>query len=375
MQKDFNMRVLLVSPTDPKKPGNLKFLVGGENTYTQTLLDHPPRGVSYIYYMDAAKKGGIEYTFTHKILEWLVKLRVLPLSAGSRVFRVVDDYDLIHCHGYSIKVIGKKIPIVLSDSSSNFIFLRDYINWPMWRIKLGLTLKKFLFEILGVIDPDTNIKGAKKLIVFSKFAYNIHLSLGALRSKMVVIPPGLPKIKRKPVKKHKGISILFVGTWFERKGGPMLLDSFKQLKEKYPGIGLTIVGSVPKKYDLTGVIHEKFVPRKKILKDYFPRADIFVLIPPVVEGYGFVLLEAASFGIPAIVTNVCALSEVIENGKTGFVINPWDQEGLNKRLEKLINNAALRFKMSENAKKKFENEFLIEKSNQKLLQIYRRALG
>ena len=56
-----HMRVLLVSPLDPKTPGNLKFLVGGENTYSRNLLDFPPRGVQYIHHEEALKSGKVAW--------------------------------------------------------------------------------------------------------------------------------------------------------------------------------------------------------------------------------------------------------------------------------------------------------------------------
>ena len=57
------MRVLLVSPLDPKKPDDLKFLMGGENTYSRSLLKNPPPGVEYIHFSKALEKKWIEYSF------------------------------------------------------------------------------------------------------------------------------------------------------------------------------------------------------------------------------------------------------------------------------------------------------------------------
>src|SRR3989344_7710291 len=146
------LKVLLVAPTDPMVPSDLRLLVGGENTFTKSLLANPPKNVKYTYYHEALAKGEIEYTLLHTILMILTKLRILPIGAGSQCFRIKGNFDLVHCHAYGIK-IDREIPITLSDSSSNYLFLRDYLNWPIWRIKLGLNIKRLIFRALGVLDP------------------------------------------------------------------------------------------------------------------------------------------------------------------------------------------------------------------------------
>ena len=375
------IKVLLVAPTDPdspsSKPGDLKFLVGGENTYTKTLLANPPHGVKYTYHLQALKERSISYLPIQKTLASLVKFRILPLSAGSQCFKVYGDFDLVHCHAYSLKIVGRELPVILSDSSSNYLFLKDYLNWPEWKIKAGFVIRKFLFKKLGVSDPDTNLENVSKLIVFSKFAKDVHLKLGASEKKIAVILPGLPYPEAEKVRKNKGeINILFVGIWFERKGGPFLLEAFKILSKKFSNIRLTIVGPVPKsiKYQVSSIKYYDFVPRDKLLSDFFPQADIFVLVPPKAEGFGFVVLEAASFGIPAIVSRVYALPEIVNDKITGFVIEPNNLGQLVNRLEKLINDDKLRQEMGLSAAKKFKQRYEVEVTNGQLLKTYQSLL-
>ena len=397
------IRVLLVSPLDPKKPGNLKFLVGGENTYTRTLLANSPKGVIYIHHLDALSRGLVEYTVVQGLLSIFVKFRILPLSSGSQCLKIKGDFDLVHAHGYSVQITGKKLPIVLSDSSSNYLFLCDYLNWPKWRIKFGYFLRRKIFGLLGLMDADTNVEEASKLIVFSKFAKKIHQKLGASKNKIEMIYPGLSTKYSKqsdPVSEEfyetgsDMINILFVGTWFERKGGQLLLGAFKKLSSKYPNARLTIVGEVPSHYSSSeganatesrskrrssrfhsNNIHQyDYVPRERLMREFFPKADIFVLVPPKVEGYGFAVVEAMSFGIPVVVSNVCALPELVEDGKCGFVVKSGNVDDLYDKLEVLIKDPKLRLKIGEQAKKRFEEKFTSGVMNKKLLSVYKKAL-
>src|SRR3989344_1243037 len=369
------LKVLLVAPTDPKDPSDLRLLFGGENTFCKSLLSNSPKGVSFTYFHEALKRGDIGYTFLHHFLNILTKLRILPIGGGNQCFHIKVKFDLIHCHAYGIK-IDCDIPILLSDSSSNYLFLRDYLNWPAGGIKMSLAIKRFILKAFNVLDPDVNVEGAKKLIVFSKFAFNIHKFLGNSASKIELLYPGISGPGNVKKKGKELVHILFVGTWFERKGGPLLLEAFKRLSKKYPKARLTIVGEVPKKFKVKSSKLKiyNYVLRESLMREFFPKADIFVLVPPKVEGFGFAAVEAMSFGIPTVVSNVCALPELVENGQSGFVVKGGSIDDLRDKLEILICDQTLREKMGEAARKRFVEKFSIEKLNASLLKIYNEAI-
>lgn len=371
------MKVLLISPLDPKKPGNLKFLMGGENTYTQTLLAHPPKGVDYTHYTDALKDGSIKYSSWHKIINMAIKLRILPASPQIICFEVSKKFDLIHSHVHAVQISGIKIPVLLSDSSSNILFLKDYLGWGKWRIDIGYKIKKWLVKNLNIYDAELNLRDAD-LAVWSNFSKKIHRSLGVNGKKISVIPPGIEQLAGKKIKKS-GFNILFIGIWFQRKGGNLVLKAYKRLKQKYPKISLTIsltiIGQIPAGIKLPqDVVHLDYMPRKEIIKNIYPQADILVLVPDKAEGYGMVIVEAASMGIPSIVSSVCALPELVENGKSGLVITPGSVTELMQALERLITDSILRKNMGKQAMRRFLNYFSIKKTNEKLLKVYLSAI-
>src|SRR3989344_4268434 len=316
------IKCLLISPKDPETPKNLKYLVGGENTYTQSLLSHPPDGVQYIHRDKALSENFISTTFWHGAFGLLFKLRVLPPDAGFVCIQTEKSFDLIHSHAYGLKINNKEIPVVLSDSSSNVLFLRDYLGWSKQRIQCQYSLKRFVVKNFDIYDSNLNLENVNRLIVWSEFAKRIHIELGADPSKIEVIPPGIPCLPYpKEVRTDTKVNILLIGIWFERKGGQLLLQAYKRLKKKYPYITLTLVGKIPPGTVLPpDTRHASYVPREKLYKDIFPQADVLVLVPPVAEGYGIVVLEAMSLGIPAIVTNVYAFPEIVKDNKTGYVI-------------------------------------------------------
>lgn len=386
------MKVLLISPKDPEVPTNLKFLMGGENTYTQTLLTHPPDGVEYTHHTEALETGKIKLTYFGKIDSILMTAKVLPPDAGVMSIKLEANFDLIHCHAYNLKIEGKHPPVVLGDSSCNFLYLRDYLGWSPARIGWSYRFRKAFHQMTGVYDQVLNLADCRKLIVFSEFAKKVHLELGAPEDKIAVVYPGLSTIytpgeslRNTPgvaeglpggESERQTVNILFAGVWFERKGGVVLLEAFRKLTPKYKNLKLTLLGPLP-----DGVFIKKgerieqkdYVPYEKLL-DHYSKADIFVLVPPKAEGYGLVVEEAMSFGIPAVVSDIYALPEMVDDGVTGFVVKPGSVKDLMEKLEALIKNPNLRKKMGETARKRFLEKFWIKKTNQKLLEVYQEAI-
>jgi glycosyltransferase involved in cell wall biosynthesis len=76
-------------------------------------------------------------------------------------------------------------------------------------------------------------------------------------------------------------------------------------------------------------------------------------VPSSYEGFGIVYLEGMCFGLPAIGTTTGAAGEVIESGKTGFLIAPEDSKSLADCLRSLAENRDLLVRLSLNARERY----------------------
>lgn len=98
-------------------------------------------------------------------------------------------------------------------------------------------------------------------------------------------------------------------------------------------------------------------------------ADIF-LMPSLWEGFGLAVLEAMAIGLPVVSSNVAGLRGLVgEHGKSGFLLDPNDIQGIADSLCGLILDASLRRKMGINAMVRAE-KFDIKKTAQKYLEAY-----
>lgn len=185
-----------------------------------------------------------------------------------------------------------------------------------------------------------------------------------------------PKINRVP-------RMLFLSNLIESKGVLVLLDALIILKNKGCLCVCDFVGGETKEFDAKrfyvevekrGLNELALYHGRKYGEDKemsFRQADIFVL-PTYYddECFPLVLLEAMSFGLPCVSTNEGAISEIIDEGKTGFVVEKQNSQHLADRLEILIIDANLRKEMGYAGKAKFEEQFTLDKFERNLFNIF-----
>ena len=375
------MHVLLISPVDPNVPQNLKNLLGGENTYTKVLISHPPKGVRFAHFEAALATGDITYHPLQYFFLLLQKLRILPLGPRVQAIVVNKKYDLIYVHAHPVKIEGIRAPLVISDSSSNIVFLESYLKWSKVRLKLIQSVKRILFKLFHVIDEENNNQNADRIFVFSQWTQKIKKDIFQIKNCQVIYPGfPIPLIKNKRIL-SKEIKLLFVGVWFERKGGQILLEVFHTLLKKYPYLHLTILGEIPPQlfshisiYEKKNITHHAYVSYR-VLQSYYQTHDILVHVPPEIEGYGMTVPEAMSYGMVPVVSDICVLPEFVEHGISGLIVKAGSVRELEKALTRLIRSETLRKNLSLGARKRFIERFSLPVFHAKLMACFIDALS
>jgi glycosyltransferase involved in cell wall biosynthesis len=131
---------------------------------------------------------------------------------------------------------------------------------------------------------------------------------------------------------------LFVGNKYELKGVPTLLEAWSLVRQELPDALLWIVGvDRPRRdgEDLHSVQWFGYINDRQRLEQLYADATLFVL-PTQFEAYGQVVVEAMGKGLPCVTTDVGALPELVEDGRTGTVVKPRDPEQLAAALVSLL---------------------------------------
>jgi len=167
------------------------------------------------------------------------------------------------------------------------------------------------------------LKKAKKITFLSNSAKNHFLHyFREFEEKCFV---NYPFMKRNYVDNRREtdkINFIFVGLDFERKGGLEVLEAFKKVSDDK--MHLTFISNTPKfiieRFKSENITFLPPIKREKLLKDIYPKMDIFIM-PSLHESFGVVLLEALSFGMGIIATNVYATPEMIKDNFNGRLLH------------------------------------------------------
>lgn len=140
-------------------------------------------------------------------------------------------------------------------------------------------------------------------------------------------------------RKSNAPMILFIGKDFYRKGGDILLQAFQMLKPSYPELHMKMVTdvSLSKPFSIEGVEIIKPTWNRNFIKQLYEEASMFVL-PSRLETWGDVLLEAMAAELPCIGSACDAISEIIVDQETGFVVENENAAALADAMRKLIEN-------------------------------------
>jgi glycosyltransferase involved in cell wall biosynthesis len=173
-------------------------------------------------------------------------------------------------------------------------------------------------------------------IVASTFSKQAAIYSGVSQDKIAVCPYGVDK-KDFHINNRKfdgKLNVLFVGAVNQRKGIYQLLTVAKEINS--PDVIFNIVG---RGRDYCGYLYDPYDPYvnfhghvsyEQLIK-FYTTSHIFVF-PTLGEGYGLVLLEALSAGLPLIVTPNCAGRDIVIDEFNGYVVDAGDIIGLKEKI-------------------------------------------
>jgi glycosyltransferase involved in cell wall biosynthesis len=164
--------------------------------------------------------------------------------------------------------------------------------------------------------------------------------------------------------------------WAEerRKGVDHTLRVVAGLVPRYPDLVYRVVGKGsdrPRLEQLAAdlglgerVVFESDLTDEE-LSERYRRCSIFVL-PSGQEGFGIVFLEAMRFGKPCIGGAEGGTPDVIDDGETGFLVPFGDEAALERALERLLGDPALRREMGRAGRSRLESEFVFTRFRERL---------
>jgi glycosyltransferase involved in cell wall biosynthesis len=355
-----------------------------DSPYYTSLMENPPKNVEFIqekrFEFAQNKKKFLGIDKIKNIVRFFVR-RFNSSIPNARLTLNSEKYDLIHCER------------CMSKNNKPWVCDLEWVKQFWVGAKSGPIREPSKERVYKILSN----KNCKRIMAWTEWAKKeIVEAFPRIKNKVVVIYPAIETQTIKKKKEDKKIRLLFVARRFYLKGGLYSLEVMDRIAKKYKNVEGLVISDIPKevmkRYEQNPRI--KMMPmigRKKLFEEIYPQTDIFVY-PSFIDSFGFAIVEAMSFGLPVVSAAGGPRKEIIEPGKTGFVVgdeskiilsneyleNLKDEEllqDLQEKTEVLIKDKKLREKMSRNGLKEIESgKFSIKTRNRKLEKIYQAAV-
>lgn len=304
-----------------------------------------------------------------------VPVAIRPITEGRDYFRVLrshrkiysilkkNSFDIVHTHGYFADIVG--IPAA------------KMLGIPVISTCHGYISKSKSVVIYNIIDRIA-LKFSNRIIAVSEGIKENLLKNGIRENRIEVIVNAVPvsadpsAFRRDRENRRARYGIIetdfvagYIGRLSQEKGIKYLLEAAGSLDGSGIPLKVLIIGDGPQRKELEDIVMAKgiegmviFAGFQSDIESWLPALDVFIL-PSLTEGTPMALLEAMSFGIPAIASRVGGVPDVVADGENGILFEAGNSRELIQALKILFNEPSLHGKIGQNAKKTIMNKYNI----------------
>ena len=348
------MKILLVTPFySPGTGGSSRLL----QDVTEALIDAGHAVEVLTYGADPERCRDFDAVQSYPIH------RILPqrLPGGSSCAMTMQLLSLLWRGRYDLVLCGVAFPIAILVYAARFLMRVPYAVYSYGEdvtMVQGARLKTALLV--------QALRGACAIITISGFTRREVEKLGAPAHKVFCVAPGIdstpyeqtPPEAVEALRTRLGVQnrplILTVARLASRKGHDMIIRALPELCRQVPDLHYLIVGHGDQE-SLRTLTEDEGVADRVTFVDYVPDADLPALYhlcdvyamvsrwdpeTKQVEGFGIVYLEAGACGKPCIAGSAGGSPDAVEDGITGFVVDPTCQSEITEALRALLTDEA-----------------------------------
>lgn len=275
--------------------------------------------------------------------------------------------EVVHCHNPA-PTLQAAIPARLAGTRSIIATRHSLVATPYntgEEIAFNL-VARFCDWIVGICDATCE---------------NLSHTPGARRSRIVRVYNGVDPIEPVAIseqpQKH-GFTLLFVGRLAPIKSLQTLIRATALALPRVPELHLWVVGDGAERKKLEALVDElgiaesvTFWGERHDVGGFFSAADLYCM-SSTSEGLPMSLLQAMSVGVPAIVTDVGGMAEVVKNFHAGQTAPVGDAAAMSDAIVQLASDADLRDTFSKNARAAYGESFTLERMDASYMELYRR---
>lgn len=304
---------------------------------------------------------------------------------------------------YVVSRILKKPYLIYTCHPNKIVYPRNLSRKQIWKNQKDFYWLSIFFEpfkpILRFLDKLSFTKSKAPVLVNGDF---IGQEFGRIyKAKWIFCPSGAPFIKKEKkilednVNDFKGEVqvgklrikkpfLLYVGRHEVWKRIDLAIKALTKIIKKYPDVRLVIRGPFSNHTRSLKALVKRLGLEKKVLfspekgsqrelRDLYFNAAVYVF-PSKKEDFGIVIIEAMGAGVPVVAWNSGGPTDIVVDGKTGFLAKPFDLDDFAAKTVTVLQDRELRKKMSLASWKRVKNRFSWNRHIDSLEKEIRKAL-
>ena len=355
--------------------------VGGAQTNLLNLVPHLRKAGCEIFVgfggkgplaFEFKRAGAIVKTLSHYPLNyksphsWMAILRLIKFVKKNKI-------DIVHAHldvPYLMAILSKsvtRVPTIfhIHDfgmfSKKDFPFLRT--NWVSYL--LSRLIYPFADKIIVIASQTKEVLEKRKRLVGKVELLHNGMKVGPVRYRHV---------------RDDSFRFISIGRVTEQKNQEILVKVSEIIPVRYR-FNIQIVGDGPLLHKIEEDTKRQGLEERINLLGF--RRDIFdlleesdcFLLPSLWELCPITILEAMSSGIPVIASDVGGVRDMVEYGKTGFLVSPGDQDALAAAMMRIMDNREASVRMGMEGLRMLKRYFSMDVVSGRMVGLYQEILG
>jgi len=316
-----------------------------------------------------------------EVLDWNIKIHYLirktkkDIAVFKKLYTICKGYkpDILHCWDsmtavyavpacklLHIKLVnGMVVDSPEKKSSNNKVLLRARLTFPFSDMIIGNSKA-------GLAAYNAPVK--KSVCIYNGFNFD---RLKNITDKVII---------KEQLKINANYVIGMVATFSEYKDYKTYYSAATQLLKKRSDICFLAVGNHTDSAASKNLVPQEYAGNFKLLgkrsdvESLVNMMDICVLAT-FTEGISNSILEYMALGKPVVATSGGGTNEIVDDNKTGFLINPSNPAELSAKLEMLLNDEALCIEMGLTGKKRIQENFAMDKMTNDYIVNYKKLTG
>ena len=290
--------------------------------------------------------------------------------------RLANSYDLVHCHQGLWEAVATGLakprlakPTVVQPAAGG-----EFGEYRQW---MGTRGRRLLRRIM--------LRNSH-FVAISQQIEREWLEFGVPRDRLTVLAsgvdcdsfsPGPSAVERQLPPRPR---VLFLGRLHPQKNLQILMQAWPAVRRRVKA-SLLLAGDGPqadllreqaRSLGIADSVH--FLGAVQEPVEYLRSADVFVL-PSVAEGMSNALLEAMAVGLPVIASRIGGNADLVEDGRTGLLVDAHDVAGWSEAIERLLENTGQIHQLGVAARELVSERFSVQTVVSRYLELYESLLS